>query len=64
MKAVQFKEFGGPDVLQNVDLEKPVPTGHEVVIEVKAVGVNFADTARREGEYVVERHYHSFLAQK
>ncbi|MFD2639956.1 quinone oxidoreductase family protein [Piscibacillus salipiscarius] len=54
MKAVQFKEFGGPDVLQNVDLEKPVPTGHEVVIEVKAVGVNFADTARREGEYVVE----------
>lgn len=54
MKAVQFKEFGGPEVLEYVDLEKPEPTGREVVIEVKAVGVNYADTARREGEYVVE----------
>ncbi|MGP4072079.1 quinone oxidoreductase family protein [Piscibacillus sp. B03] len=54
MKAVQFKEFGGPEVLEYVDLEKPEPSGREVVIEVKAVGVNYADTARREGEYVVE----------
>lgn len=54
MKVVQLKEFGGPEVLQVLDLEKPVPTGHEVLIEIKAIGVNYADTARREGQYVIK----------
>ncbi|WP_223596615.1 quinone oxidoreductase family protein [Neobacillus bataviensis] len=53
MKAVQLTEFGGPEVLKLVDLEKPVPAGHEVLIEIKAIGVNYADTARREGQYVI-----------
>lgn len=53
MKAVQLTEFGGPEVLKVIDLEKPVPTGHEVLIEIKAIGVNYADTARREGQYVI-----------
>jgi NADPH2:quinone reductase len=53
MKAVQFSKYGGPEVLEFVELEKPIPEGHEVVIEVKAIGVNYADTARREGKYVV-----------
>ncbi|MEH7106738.1 quinone oxidoreductase family protein [Bacillus sp. JJ1764] len=53
MKAIQFTEYGGPEVLKLVDLEKPKPTGREVLIEIKAVGVNYADTARREGQYVV-----------
>jgi NADPH:quinone reductase len=54
MKAVQLKEYGGPEVLEIVELEKPVPTGREVLIEIKAIGVNYADTARREGQYVVK----------
>ncbi|MDR6122928.1 NADPH2:quinone reductase [Bacillus sp. SLBN-46] len=54
MKAVQLKEYGGPEVLNLVDIEKPVPKGHEVLIEIKAIGVNYADTARREGQYVVK----------
>ncbi len=54
MRAIQFTEYGGPDVLKTVEIEKPKPTGHEVLIEVKAVGVNYADTARREGQYVVK----------
>jgi NADPH2:quinone reductase len=53
MKAVQFTEYGGPEVLNVVELEKPVPTGHDVLIEIKSIGVNYADTARREGQYVV-----------
>ncbi|MCM3667508.1 NADPH:quinone oxidoreductase family protein [Mesobacillus maritimus] len=53
MKAVQFKEYGGPEVLNVIDAEKPVAKGRDVVIEVHAVGVNYADTARREGQYVV-----------
>ncbi|MBT2691976.1 NADPH:quinone oxidoreductase family protein [Bacillus sp. ISL-55] len=53
MKAIQLKEYGGPEVLQMVELERPVPKGHQVLIEIHAVGVNYADTARREGQYVV-----------
>lgn len=54
MRAIQLKEYGGPEVLNLVELEKPVPKGHEVLIEIKAIGVNYADTARREGKYVVK----------
>jgi NADPH:quinone reductase len=54
MKAVQLQEYGGPEVLEMVEVERPVPTGREVLIEIKAIGVNYADTARREGQYVVK----------
>ncbi|MBT2656141.1 NADPH:quinone oxidoreductase family protein [Bacillus sp. ISL-18] len=54
MRAIQLREYGGPEVLNFVDIEKPVPQGHEVLIEIKAIGVNYADTARREGQYVVK----------
>ena len=53
MKAVQFTEYGGPDVLKMVELGKPKPAPNEVLIEIHLVGVNYADTARREGKYVV-----------
>ncbi|MFB3166449.1 NADPH:quinone oxidoreductase family protein [Neobacillus sp. 179-C4.2 HS] len=54
MKAVQLQEYGGPEVLKMVEIERPVPTGREVLVEIKAIGVNYADTARREGQYVVK----------
>lgn len=54
MKAVQLQEYGGPEVLKMVEIERPIPTGREVLIEIKAIGVNYADTARREGQYVVK----------
>jgi NADPH:quinone reductase len=53
MKAIQLKEYGGPEVLQVVEMERPVPKGHQVLIKIHAIGVNYADTARREGQYVV-----------
>ncbi|WP_312471488.1 NADPH:quinone oxidoreductase family protein [Neobacillus sp.] len=53
MKAIQLKEYGGPEVLHLIEMKKPIPNGHEVLIEIKAIGVNYADTARREGQYVV-----------
>jgi NADPH:quinone reductase len=54
MKAVRLQEFGGPEVLEIVEIERPVPIGREVLVEIKAIGVNYADTARREGQYVVK----------
>lgn len=54
MKAVQLQKFGGPEVLEIIEIDRPVPTGRQVLIEIKAIGVNYADTARREGQYVVK----------
>ncbi|WP_409288036.1 zinc-binding alcohol dehydrogenase family protein [Peribacillus sp. SCS-37] len=53
MKAIQFTEYGTPDVMNAVDLPVPEPGSREVLIRVQAAGVNYADTARREGQYVV-----------
>src|SRR5215208_5726624 len=52
MRAVQIEEFGGPDVLQVVDLPNPEPGDGEVLIEVERAGMNFADTHQRENSYL------------
>ncbi len=52
MRAVQIEEFGGPDVLQVVDLPKPEPEEGQVLIEVSRAGMNFADTHTRENTYL------------
>jgi NADPH:quinone reductase len=52
VRAVQIQEFGGPEVLQVVDLAKPEPGDGEVLIEVSRAGVNFADTHQRENSYL------------
>ncbi len=51
MKAIQFSRFGGPDVLDYVDLPRPSPLKNEVLIEVTAAGVNFPDVRERQGVY-------------
>jgi NADPH:quinone reductase len=51
MKAIQFSRFGGPEVLEYVDLPRPTPNGDEVIIEVTAAGVNFPDIRQRLGVY-------------
>lgn len=53
MKAIQFKEYGGPSVLEKVEVDRPELGEGEVLLKVHAIGVNYADTARREGAYVV-----------
>jgi NADPH2:quinone reductase len=52
MRAVQIEEFGGPEVLQVVDVPKPEPGDGEVLIEVSWAGMNFADTHQRENSYL------------
>ena len=54
MRAVQIKEFGGPEVLQVVDLPDPEPGPDEVVVEVARAGMNFADTHQRESDYLAK----------
>jgi NADPH2:quinone reductase len=52
MRAIQITEFGGPEVLEPVDLPMPEPGPEQVLIEVSRAGVNFADTHTRDNSYV------------
>jgi NADPH:quinone reductase-like Zn-dependent oxidoreductase len=49
MKAVRFSQFGGPEVLQVVDLPDPHPGAGQVRIAVRAAGVNPSDWKKRQG---------------
>lgn len=53
MKAVQLGRFGGPEVLEVVDVAAPVPGPGEVLVRVHASGVNLADTLMRENRYAM-----------
>jgi NADPH:quinone reductase-like Zn-dependent oxidoreductase len=48
-QAVRFDEYGGPDVLHVVDVEPREPRDGEVVVRVKAAGINPGEAAIREG---------------
>jgi NADPH2:quinone reductase len=52
MRAIQMKEFGGPEVLQVTQLPMPTPADGEVLIEVSRAGLNFADTHTRTNSYL------------
>ena len=53
MKAIQFSRFGGPEVLEVVDLPAPVPQAGEVLIRVHAAGINFFEVLMRADRYAV-----------
>jgi NADPH2:quinone reductase len=55
MKAVQIQEFGGPEVLRQVELPDPVPGEGEVLVDVARSGVNFADTHATRNDYLAEQ---------
>ncbi|RNE49190.1 quinone oxidoreductase family protein [Corynebacterium alimapuense] len=51
MKAIQITHTGGPEVLSLQEIDSPVPTEDEVLVNVQVAGVNFIDTYYREGVY-------------
>ncbi|MGI5254000.1 quinone oxidoreductase family protein [Actinacidiphila glaucinigra] len=52
MRAIQITEFGGPEVLRQVDLPEPVPGPGQLLVEVSSAGVNYADTHMVENSYL------------
>jgi len=54
MRAIQMSEYGGPEVLELVDLPIPEPADGEVLIRVARAGLNFADTHRRTNTYIAK----------
>jgi len=51
MKAIVITKFGGPEVLEYQQVVKPAPVQGEVLIQVKAFGVNHAEMHMRKGEW-------------
>ena len=49
MKAVRFDEYGGADVLKVADVPVPDPGAGQVLVRVKAAGINPGEAKIREG---------------
>jgi NADPH:quinone reductase len=49
MRAVSVTRYGGPEVLEVVDVDNPVAAPGQVVVAVTAAGVNYMDTYARTG---------------
>jgi NADPH2:quinone reductase len=55
MKAIQISEFGGPEVMKLVELPDPTPGLGEVLLDVTAIGINYADTHQTENSYLSQQ---------
>src|SRR5688500_7856384 len=53
-RTIRFHAFGGPEVLRIEDVDVPSPGNGEVLVEVKALGLNRADALFRSRTYIEE----------
>ena len=51
-RVIKFAQAGGPEVLEFIETQVPAPGPHEVRIEVKAIGINRAESMWRNDKYV------------
>ncbi|UUP19559.1 quinone oxidoreductase family protein [Nitratireductor thuwali] len=56
-KAIRVHETGGPEVMRLEDVTVPKPGKGEVLVEHKAIGLNFIDVYFRTGLYPAERPF-------
>jgi NADPH2:quinone reductase len=54
MKAILVHEFGAPEVMKIAEIPTPKPGAGQVLVRVKAAGVNPADTYMRAGAYAIK----------
>src|SRR5580658_3474698 len=54
MKAIRVHEFGGPEVLKYEEIPTPQPEAGQVLVKIRAAGVNPYDTYMRSGTYAIK----------
>lgn len=64
MKAVVYTKYGGPEVLQLQEIDKPTPKDDEVLIKVHAVSLNDWDLGLLKGDFVNRIMYGLFAPKK
>lgn len=57
MKAIVCTEYGGPQVLQLHEIEKPVAKNNEILIRIHAASVNFGDRMARNFKAITARQF-------
>lgn len=55
MKAIELSEYGGLDSLRVVEVGVPKPAANEILIQVKATGINFAEAELIGGDYKIPK---------
>jgi NADPH:quinone reductase-like Zn-dependent oxidoreductase len=62
MRAIVYTEFGGPEVLQLKEVQKPAPKENEVLVRVRAAPVNYGDLTARNFKNIPSSEFHMPLA--
>jgi NADPH2:quinone reductase len=57
MRALRIRRYGGPEVLERVELPVPEPGPGEALVHVACAGINFMDVHTRQGKYDRSRTY-------
>ncbi len=64
MRAIIYTEYGKPEVVKLMEVDKPVPKDNEVLIKVYATTVNRTDCGFRSAEYFIVRFFSGLIRPK
>jgi NADPH:quinone reductase-like Zn-dependent oxidoreductase len=64
MKAAIYSKYGPPEVVQILEVDKPVPKDNEVLIKVMASTVNRTDNGFRSAQYFISRFFSGLFVPK
>jgi len=64
MRAIVYEKYGQPEVAKLMEIDRPIPTNHEVLIKVHSSTVNRTDSGFRSAEYFVSRFWSGLLVPK